>query len=186
MPRQPKNSKIADGFNKDTGQRFTNKEKKALRRSLPDDEVKKLNKKLAAEEKFQRPEEEVPQEVEDKIASYRMLQDMRWVYKKVDGRKKLLELVDADDKQFAFMVKELIKFETARMEKDKGNSADSNQNFFVILKGLDDEEALKQKIGNVIDTEQVKITMTPDERDFAEQVQKIKEEGIVINEDTKT
>ena len=76
---------------------------------------------------------------EEDDSSYNMLLDMRWAYKKVKGRKKLLKLIKDDDKQFVVMVKELIRLEsvllTAKLRKDGDGS--EKQAVFVVLKGLE-------------------------------------------------
>jgi hypothetical protein len=102
---------------------------------------------------------------ENDAAAMKMLGDMRWVYNAVQGREKLLELIKSDDKQFAFMVKELIKFETAMKEKEKGSQGgNANQNFFVIIKGLADEDKVKKQSGLQGDMigDKLTITLNPD------------------------
>lgn len=76
----------------------------------------------------------------------RMLQDMLWVYGQVNGREKLLKMVQADktNKEFVFVAKELIKVQTALLTaqiraKSEG-AIGGNKVVFVVLKGLGDTE----------------------------------------------
>lgn len=84
----------------------------------------------------------------DELAvSQAMLDDMRHVYKTMGGRTKLYELIQGNDAQFLNMIKELIKVETslltAKMRKGiSGDGGNGRQNFFVVLKGLDDPTAI--------------------------------------------
>lgn len=108
---------------------------------------------------------------DDEKSAHQMLADMRWVYRKVHGRKKLKELVEGDDKQFVSMVKELMKIEaalmTAKIRKDgdvgSNGGGVGQQNFFVVLKGL--EEGLKNAvvIDKSVDMKQITRAMNPDE-----------------------
>jgi hypothetical protein len=95
------------------------------------------------------------------ISTDKMIQDLRWAYSQLNGRQKLKEMM-ADDKQFSFIVKELLRLEAAEKEKDKGGS--SGMGFFVIIRGLNDEKALSELMGDVdkneISSERVKIIMT--------------------------
>lgn len=80
---------------------------------------------------------------DDLSLSAKMLADMRWVYNQVDGRQKLLNSVRGDDKQFAFILKELMKYEQALAEKRVGGAGNGNgYGFFVVIRGLEDEKAL--------------------------------------------
>ena len=100
----------------------------------------------------------------DAKAAYQMLQDMRWVYKEVKGRTKLKKLIKGDDKQFVFMVKELMKIEASLMAakaraKDDGLGG-SQQTVFVILKGLD---AIPIGVSDKdVDMKQVARAISPD------------------------
>jgi hypothetical protein len=83
---------------------------------------------------------------DDDKSAYRMLQDMRSIYKSVDGKKKLQELIKSDDKQFVFMVKELMKIEaqlmSAKIKAKEGPGGVGNVTTFVIIKGLEDEKKI--------------------------------------------
>jgi hypothetical protein len=97
--------------------------------------------------------------------STKMLSDMRWVYSQVDGRQKLLDMVKDDNKQFAFMIKELIRFETAVAEKQAGNQGAGGGGFFVVIKGLEDENRLKSAMAgadNEISNQRIAITIDQD------------------------
>jgi hypothetical protein len=94
-----------------------------------------------------------------------MLSDMRWVYSQVDGRRKLLEMVKGDDKQFAFMIKELIRFETAEAERKAGKVGGvGGGGFFVVIKGLEDENRLKAaQAGQTSEISNQRIAITIDQ-----------------------
>jgi len=97
------------------------------------------------------------------------------VYKQINGRTKLRDMVKADDKQFAFLVKELIKFEVAEAEKGRGIGGESGQGMaaFVVIRGLNDEITLGAMLGdqkNVISNQRIAITMTNPDGSEAEPV----------------
>jgi hypothetical protein len=121
--------------------------------------------------------------VEEKSLATVMLNDMRWVYKQINGRKRLKDMVDTDDKQFAFLVKELIKFEVAEAEKGRGIGGEGGQGMaaFVVIRGLNDEITLGAMMGdqkNVISNQRIAITMTnPDGSD----VEKVERKDEVID-----
>lgn len=97
--------------------------------------------------------------------SSKMLSDMRWVYSQVDGRQKLLKMVKGDEKQFAFMIKELIKFESALAEQQgaRARNGEGGGGFFVVIKGLADENRLKSAMdgyGNEISNQRIAFTVT--------------------------
>ena len=118
------------------------------------------------------PPDSDPQDADDLKSAYQMLQDMRWVYRNVHGRKKLKALVDSDDKQFVFMVKELMKIEAslmaARIRKNEEPSQTSQQNFFVVLKGLEDEKKyldvgkVDKDVVDTVDMKQIQRAINPD------------------------
>lgn len=101
-----------------------------------------------------------PTDDADQSFESRVLKDLLWAYEQVDGRKTLLRLIQDDDKQFAFLLKELIRFETMKEEKKKGGG--NGQGFFVVIRGLADEQALKSMMGedaNTITTDRIAISM---------------------------
>ena len=89
------------------------------------------------------------------------------LYRKAQGRKKLLDLVDEDDKQFLFLVKELMKIEasilSAKIRKEGvGDGTGVNQNFFVVLKGLEEDKKILESISKDVDMKQISKAMNPD------------------------
>ena len=111
---------------------------------------------------------------DDEKSAHRMLADMRWVYRKVHGRRKLKELVESDDKQFVSMVKELMKIESALMTANIRKDGDvavgggtGQQNFFVVLKGLeDDTKMVSAVLDKTVDMKQITRAMNPDENSY--------------------
>lgn len=101
-----------------------------------------------------------------------MLRDMRAAYKKLGGKKKLIDMLEEDDKQFVFMVKELMKVETAlitariRVKDDMG--AKGNQTVFVVLKGLEDAPITvgPAEAKESIDLRQIAHVLTPDGTEY--------------------
>jgi hypothetical protein len=133
---------------------------------------KKYHDRIAAEKKIQqlsieldRARKESKEREKSPVIdaeSLQMLNDMRYVYSKVDGRKKLLKMVKSDNKQFAFMVKELIRLEVSLADsspKNKGGGGSSN-NFFVVLKGLDQDRQLEELTKEAEEREKVDIHTT--------------------------
>lgn len=112
---------------------------------------------------------EVKPALTDAESAYQMLQDMRWVYQSLKGRDKLKKMVKDDDKQFVFMVKELMKIESAlmaaRVKKDGGDT-NNQQNFFVVLKGLEDEQTVLQSMDKTVDMKQIQRAINPDESSY--------------------
>jgi hypothetical protein len=104
----------------------------------------------------------------DNIINEKMLADLRWVYGQVDGRKKLLDLVKADDKQFAFIVKEMLRLESEKANKRGGTGNSDSPGFFVVIRGLEDEQIVDDAMkdaGNVISVDRVSLTMPTPEGD---------------------
>lgn len=112
----------------------------------------------------------VGDEVDDIKSANQMLQDMRWVYREVKGRRKLLGLIRSDDKQFVVMVKELMKIETAllsaKIRKEGDTGGVGNQNFFVVLKGLDDSSVVKEVVDKTIDMKQIENALNPNAEEY--------------------
>ena len=76
-----------------------------------------------------------------------------------------------DDKEFKFMVKELLKIEASlmaakiRKEGDTESPGSRQQNFFVVLKGLEEEKKLLSDAGVVdktVDMKQIQRAINPD------------------------
>lgn len=174
---QPKDKVIVDGFNtkkrNNLSQALLRKAK--LEKARQDNEKRKAERdlqaleeqvKLARQAMGKKPKEKVveddsepdsnPANPEDDVKSaYQMLQDMRWVYKNVKGRQRLKELC-ADDKQFLFMVKELMKIEAglmnAKIKRNEDGEGGGQTTVFVVMKGLMDEVKVPdKKVGKVID-----------------------------------
>jgi len=106
------------------------------------------------------------EDTSDFKSAYQMLQDMRWIYRHVHGRKRLKALVEDDDKQFVFMVKELMKIEASLMAAKVRKGEDLNQpdqrSFFVVLKGLEDEKKyLSSEMDKTIDMGQIQKAINP-------------------------
>jgi hypothetical protein len=118
-----------------------------------------------------------PNDADDAKSAYQMLQDMRWVYRNVRGRKKLKDMVDADDKQFLFMVKELMKIETsllsAKIRTKEDNTVGGQQTVFVVLKGLD---APMQKV--------VDMSVPVEERKYIERAQRMVNPDMEFKDET--
>jgi hypothetical protein len=116
-----------------------------------------------------------PEDADDTKSAYQMLQDMRWVYRNVSGRKKLKDMM-GDDKQFQFLVKELMKIETALMSakvKAQATQEGNANGFFVIIKGLEDDKAAIARLAgerklagqSTIDLNQIEHALNPENMD---------------------
>ena len=157
------------------------REQKALDKKLLEEKLRELAKiglAVTEEEKEverQELEKEAVQETQgkpkgsedDEQSAYQMLQDMRFVYRKVKGRKKLAELIATDDKQFVFMVKELMKIEaqlmSAKIRAREDLSGTAQQTVFVVLKGLEDVPTILDITGeSSIDHRQIASALTPE------------------------
>ena len=118
-------------------------------------------------------------ENEDAKSAYAMLEDMRAVYQEVGGRERLMGMVNAGgvggDKQFMALAKDLMKVELSilsatirksSLTKGVGGEGGGGQNFFVVLKGLENEKSLvDQLIGDkTVDISQIKAAINPDSR----------------------
>lgn len=107
--------------------------------------------------------------------SCQLLDDMRWVYKEVGGRRRLEKFIRENPKAFELMVKELMKLESQIMlgELKKGEALDGGpQNFFVVLKGLEDEKRYPINMGGegpAVDMRSVAKILSPDGSTYEEQ-----------------
>jgi hypothetical protein len=132
---------------------------------------------------------------EDEKSAYQMLQHLRYAYKNSKnsegkkGRSRLMSLMEADA-EFKFFVKELMKIEAAllaaklRKGEDEGGNKIGQQNFFVVLKGLEDEKKFLGVDDKTVDMKQIQRAMNPtadqsyeqeeevSKRDAPEQLQK--------------
>jgi hypothetical protein len=109
----------------------------------------------------------------DEKSAYQMLQHLRYAYKNSKnaegkkGRTRLMALMEADS-EFKFFVKELMKIEAALLaaklrkgEDESGNRA-GQQNFFVVLKGLEDEKKfLPDAADKTVDMKQIARALNP-------------------------
>ncbi len=199
----PKDRVVTDGFNRKKKVEVTRKElreaKLEQQRILAEQRARdrqrdKLEKQLAKlrgaggkvdEEPADKEVDDGAPDIDEEKAvksAYQMLEDMRHVYRKCNGRKKLLDLMK-DDKQFIFMVKELMKIEASllgaqiRAKTDGNGKGGGNQTTFVILKGLEDEKVDKAKVikvdNTIIDMQQIENALNPN---FVPQVEGPSEE----------
>lgn len=164
------------------------KEKTALERKIMREQLIKMAQKglEATEEEAENERRELAKEAaeaaakegkkavqEDEQSAYQMLLDMRYVYKKVDGRKKLKTLIASDDKQFVFMVKELMKIEaqlmSAKIRAKEDLNGGAQQTVFVVLKGLEDmPKMLDVTPEDDVDHRQIAAALTPEGSEYAE------------------
>lgn len=111
---------------------------------------------------------------DDGKSAKRMLDDLRYAYRHtvgndgLKGRQRLTELMK-NDSEFKYFVKELMKIEVALMtaEAKKPNAAGTNiggqQNFFVVLKGLEVAE-VGGSADNTVDMRQIQNILDPEHR----------------------
>lgn len=164
------------------------KEKTALERKIMREQLIKMAQKglEATEEEAENERRELAKEAaeaaakegkevaqEDEQSAYQMLLDMRYVYKKVDGRKKLKTLIASDDKQFVFMVKELMKIEaqlmSAKIRAKEDLNGGAQQTVFVVLKGLEGmPKMLDVTPEDDVDHRQIAAALTPEGSEYAE------------------
>lgn len=127
-------------------------------------EIKQLRRERDSYKEEKESEEEKPDDVK---SAYEMLQDMRWVYKNLKGKTKLRDLCKADDKQFLFMIKELMKIESSLKQAEirkEGTGSGDGRAVFVILKGLDAQKVVvRENSIDSIDMEQLKRVLDPND-----------------------
>ena len=145
---KPKDSEITDNFNPD---KITGED---------DREMELLARQQALAEGGDVSEEEVAE-------AYKMLQDMRWVYRMVNGREKLKKLVEGNDRQFVAMVKELLKIEssimTAKIRTKEERLGEGQKTVLVILKGLEEEKKYIDVTPTDVDTRQIAQMLNPED-----------------------
>lgn len=145
---KPKDSEITDNFNPD---KITGED---------DREMELLARQQALAEGGEVSEEEVAE-------AYKMLQDMRWVYRMVNGREKLKKLVEGNDRQFVAMVKELLKIEsaimTAKIRSKEERFGEGQKTVLVILKGLEEEKQYIDVTPTDVDTRQIAQMLNPED-----------------------
>jgi HD-GYP domain-containing protein (c-di-GMP phosphodiesterase class II) len=142
-----------------------------LQKKIKDIAAVAAAKKKASEEKAEKNskknlenDDELDPVLEGKEA-YKMMKDMRSVYKSAGGKTKLLGLIKGDDKLLIAMIKELMKYETSLMAteiRNKENNVGGNTATFVILKGLQTaEDVMVVKEEGPIDMKQVRDAINP-------------------------
>lgn len=142
-----KDASITEGFNEN--KKLTAKEKREIKRQR--DMVLAAKRKAKELEALKKLKSEVGGQAtrvsaadDDVQSAYQMLEDMRWVYQKVGGRKALQKFIKENSKAYELMVKELMKIESAmkqtEIKQSGGMGGSGSQNVFVVLKGLESEE----------------------------------------------
>ncbi len=187
--RPYKDAEITDNFNPEKIQKdLTWKEKRLV--NLKKAQAARAAKRLAAANKAAehgpdnpKPEKAATQAAKPKTEepdgdvklAYQMLQDLRHAYRfsigpnGKKGRSRLLELMKSDA-EFKSMVKELVKVETSlvaasiRKSGEGPGGGPQTQNFFVVLKGLEDEKKFFPCEGEdkTIDMKQIRNAIDPD------------------------
>lgn len=162
-----KGKEVEDGFNTQKKGVMGSRELKARMAALAD-EIKKKEEAKRAKNSEKNEENEVDDDTLGEIGldrgSYKMLSDMRAVYKKAGGQKKLMELIKADDKLLMAMLKDLMKIEGSLMAaklRGKDNGVGATQAVFVILKGLQTEAEVVGATDKTIDLTQVSEAINP-------------------------
>jgi hypothetical protein len=118
------------------------------------------------------PEPETPEpedESDDLKSAYRMLKDLRYAFQNSKGkdgkkgRQRLVSMMETDA-EFKFMIKELVRIETAllsaKIRTKETTPGDTNNMVFVILKGLEDEKKVMKQIEG-IDMKQIDNALNP-------------------------
>jgi hypothetical protein len=181
---KPKDHIIAEGFNRKKKGGLSERDLKKIERAAM---LQKQRAERALERAKAKAEEKAEEIAAEKAivqaeagngnegkSAYEMLQDMRHVYKKVKGRDKLEKMINSDDRQFVFMVKELMKIEvallTAKIRQKEDPQQQGNQTVFVVLKGLEDEKRFETesvKAGSV-DLKQISQVLNPDGTEYGQ------------------
>lgn len=184
MPKRgakPKDKSITDNFNvkkrggltrKDELHALMEHERQEHEIAVLKDQVKTIKEKTGFVDT------ELEDCADDAKSAFQMLQDMRYAYrtalgpKKTKGRKRLVELMESDT-EFKFIIKELMKIESSLKQaeikgKSGGIGGSNNQNFFVVLKGLETVDSVMQMAGQgnvneIIDTKQIEHAINPSE-----------------------
>lgn len=165
MVNRAKDAAIVDGFNTQKKGVLGIREIKKKIAALAD--KVKVEDAIEEEESGKNSEKKSKKtiEIDDKVSTHQMLQDMRSVYKTVGGRGKLLKLIKDDDKLLMTMVKELLKIESSLLATEIRNKdtnvGGGNQVTFVILKGLQNEDEVMGKKESAIDLEQLADSINP-------------------------
>jgi hypothetical protein len=116
------------------------------------------------------PEPQEPEgESDDLKSAYRMLKDLRYAFQNSKGRdgkkgrQRLVSMMETDA-EFKFMIKELVRIETAllsaKIRTKEDPASQTNNMVFVILKGLEDEHKVMKQIEG-IDMKQIDNALNP-------------------------
>lgn len=151
-----KDAAIADNFNTKKKGAIKSKEIDDLQKKL-DSLNKELNHKL--DKKLAKDEADDDKDVR---SAFKMLKDMRGVYRDLGGKDKLLTLLKKDDKLLIAMVKELMKIESTLMAVDlrKDSPGSGTTTTFVVLKGLD-TPGVTVRGDSLIDIGQIEDAINP-------------------------
>ena len=171
--RPTKDAPISDAFN--PVKKLGRQDIAAFRRAR-DAEQRKEREELAliSRKNAKEADEGVDTEkdLDDEKSAYQMLQDLRYGYRNSvgpggkKGKQRLVELMESDT-EFKFVVKELMKIESALMSakarKNEEPGGIGQQNFFVILKGLEDEKKFLPVGDKTVDMRQITQAINPEE-----------------------
>ena len=184
--RTPKDVKITEGFNLIKKGDFRLPKKVRLQLGKEDKERKEARIRLEEKAKELRElneinvidEEGVKLDKDDEKSASKMLQDLRYAYRNAvgpdgkKGRNRLLALLESDA-EFKFAVRELVKVDTAivtaKLRKNEGPEGGvGQQNFFVVLKGLEEEKKFLTAgtEDKTVDMKQIQRAMNPDENSY--------------------
>jgi len=184
--RIPKDIQITEGFNLIKKGEF--RLPKKVRLQLEKDEKERAEARIRLEEKAKElreineinviDEEGVKLDKDDEKSASKMLQDLRYAYRNAvgpdgkKGRNRLLALLESDA-EFKFAVRELVKVDTAivtaKLRKNEGPEGGvGQQNFFVVLKGLEEEKKFLTAgtEDKTVDMKQIQRAMNPDENSY--------------------
>jgi len=174
--RPTKDAPISDAFNpvKKLGRQDIaafRRERDAALRVQREEEALKSRAKAAKDDEALESEKDL----DDEKSAYQMLQDLRYGYRNSvgpggkKGKQRLVELMESDT-EFKFVVKELMKIESALMSakarKNEEPGGVGQQNFFVILKGLEDEKKFLGAVDKTVDMKQISQAINPEENSY--------------------
>ena len=174
--RPTKDAPISDAFNpvKKLGRQDIaafRRERDAALRKEREEEALKSRAKAAKDDEA--PDSE--KDLDDEKSAYQMLQDLRYGYRNSvgpggkKGKQRLVKLMESDT-EFKFVVKELMKIESALMSakarKNEEPGGVGQQNFFVILKGLEDEKKFLGAVDKTVDMKHISQAINPEENSY--------------------
>jgi len=174
--RPTKDAPISDAFNpvkklaRQDIAAFRRERDAALRKEREEEALKSRAKAKVDDETS-----ETEKDLDDEKSAYQMLQDLRYGYRNSvgpggkKGKQRLVELMESDT-EFKFVVKELMKIESALMSakarKNEEPGGVGQQNFFVILKGLEDEKKFLGAVDKTVDMKQISQAINPEENSY--------------------